>query len=405
VSRLGYAVRQSFAGTDLWRGKRPLLTHLDVELTERCNNACLHCYINLPEVDARAQARELTTPEWKDVIHQAAGLGALSIRFTGGEPLLRPDFAELYEHARRSGLRVKLFTNARPLTPELAALFARIPPLEAIEVTVYGLHPGSYAAAAACSPEGYAEFKRGVELLLAHRVPFTVKGAWLPPTRPEAAEFEAWAASLPWMEGPPAYAMAIELRARRDSPARNRLIQALRPDPEELAAKGQDLPGYQDEMRQFCGRFLGPKGTRLFTCGAGRGGAVDAYGRFQPCLLLRHPPLSYDLRQGGGLDPDSSIGPRALREALEVHFPQLRHIEATNPEYLQRCARCFLGGLCEQCPARSWSEHGTLDTPVEYHCQVAHAKARQLGLLEPGERAWEVPDWESRLQAFQSQGR
>ena len=37
------------------------------------------------------------------------------MRFTGGEPLLRPDFEELYLHARRLGMKVLLFTNARQL--------------------------------------------------------------------------------------------------------------------------------------------------------------------------------------------------------------------------------------------------------------------------------------------------
>jgi hypothetical protein len=42
-------------------------------------------------------------------------------------------------------------------------------------------------------------------------------------------------------------------------------------------------------------------------------------------------------------------------------------------------------------------EHGTLDTPVEYHCSVAHARARWLGLLGADERAWEVPDGTERV--------
>jgi sulfatase maturation enzyme AslB (radical SAM superfamily) len=56
-------------------------------------------------------------------------------------------------------------------------------------------------------------------------------------------------------------------------------------------------------------------------------------------------------------------------------------MRARNPEYLRRCARCFLKGFCEQCPAKSWSEHGNLDTPVEYLCEVAHAQARYMGWL------------------------
>jgi len=45
-------------------------------------------------------------------------------------------------------------------------------------------------------------------------------------------------------------------------------------------------------------------------------------------------------------------------------------------------------------------EHGTLDTPVEYLCEVGHAQARYLGLLDEGEHAWEVQDWQQRLDRF-----
>ena len=127
------------------------------------------------------------------------------------------------------------------------------------------------------------------------------------------------------------------------------------------------------------------RGDRIFACGAGKSGCVDAYGVLQMCMMLRHPDVVYDLTHG------------TLREALAETFPGFRERRATNPEYLHRCARCFLKGLCEQCPAKSWAEHGTLDTPVEYYCQVAHAQARYLGLLREGEWAWEVADWRPRV--------
>jgi len=37
-------------------------------------------------------------------------------------------------------------------------------------------------------------------------------------------------------------------------------------------------------------------------------------------------------------------------------------------------------------------EHGTLDTPVEYFCEIAHAQARYLGWLGGSEYGWEVED-------------
>ncbi len=368
----------------LWPERKPLLGHLDIELTERCNNDCIHCCINLPANDRAAREREMTTDEVKHILTEAAALGCLSVRFTGGEPLLRDDFEELYLFARRQGMKVILFTNARRMTSQLADLFARVPPGELAEVTVYGMKPESYEAVSRV-PGSYAEFRRGVDLLLDRRVPFVVKGALLPPNRGEMAEFAAWAAKIPAMDKPLSYSMFFDLRGRRDSEAKNRQIAGLRLSPEEgVAVLTRDREAYLKEMRQFCLKFMGPAGDRLFACGAGHGTCVDAYGRAQACLMLRHPDTIYDLKAG------------SLRDALTTFFLRLREMKATNLDYLARCARCFLKGLCEQCPAKSWTEHGTLDTPVEYLCRVAHAQARDLGLLRAGERAWEVSDWRSR---------
>ncbi len=45
----------------LWKGEGTPAAHLDIELTERCNNACIHCCINRPVGDRRSRARELDT--------------------------------------------------------------------------------------------------------------------------------------------------------------------------------------------------------------------------------------------------------------------------------------------------------------------------------------------------------
>jgi radical SAM protein with 4Fe4S-binding SPASM domain len=385
-----YVFKRSIYQHQIWKGKMPTLGKLDIELTERCNNACIHCYINLPQKDKKAIQRELTTVEWQDILRQAADLGALSVRITGGEPLLRQDFTDIYLYARRLGLKVILFTTGRLITPELADLFSRIPPLEKIEITVYGMSAETYEAIA-CAPGAFAEFRRGVDLLLEYEIPFIVKAALLPQFKADIEEFETWAATIPWMEKSPSYSMFFDLRGRRDSQPRNNLIESLRVTPDEgLKILNREVDLYRQEMNQFCTRFMGPTGEKLFTCGAGLGGSVDSYGRFQPCMMLRSPELSYDLRQG------------TLKDALENFFPQMREIKAENPVYLERCASCFLHGLCEQCPAKSWPEHGTLDTPVEYLCQVAHARAVDLGLLTEGENAWEVEDWQARVKNMET---
>jgi MoaA/NifB/PqqE/SkfB family radical SAM enzyme len=302
-------------------------------------------------------------------------------------------------------MRVILFTNARRITPELAQLLARIPPGRDVEVTVYGMHPRSYDAVAGVRG-AFDEFWRGVGLLRAYGVPSVVKQSVLPPNRAELAEFEAFAATLPHMDKMPGYTTNFDLRARRDDPVKNRRIRALRLTPDETVAMLARDPNYRRHMREFCARFIGPPGDRLFTCGAGHGTCVDAYGRAQMCMGLRHPATVYDLRgKDAGADPQPSPDsgdPKGspLRYALTEFFPRLREMRATHPEYLDRCARCFLKGLCEQCPAKSWTEHGTLDTPVEYLCRVAHAQARYLGLIADHENAWEVADWRGRVARF-----
>jgi radical SAM protein with 4Fe4S-binding SPASM domain len=387
VTESTYARRESRAVFDPLKGKSPVLAALDMELTERCNNRCIHCYINRPTRDRGAEAREMGTEFVLDVLRQAADLGCLEVRFTGGEPLLRPDFADIFLAARRLGMEVILFTNARLVTPDLAALMARVLPGRPVEVSVYGMRAESYDAVAG-TPGAFREFRRGVDLLLGYGIPFVVKGALLPQNRHEKDEFEAWAATIPGMDRSPAYAVNFDLRTRRDSPEKNRQIEKLRLPPEETVGLSAGDTEYRSGMRQFCARFLGPTGDRLFTCGAGCGISVDSYGFAQMCLSLRHPDTVYDLREG------------TLRQALLDFFPRARDRKAENPDYLRRCAACFLRGLCDQCPARSWTAHGTLDAPVQYLCDVAHAHARQLGLIRPGEHGWEVPDWSERIRNF-----
>jgi radical SAM protein with 4Fe4S-binding SPASM domain len=381
-----YFIRVSSQKAPLWKTAKPILSDLDMELTERCNNNCVHCCINLPADDPVAKWRELSTASIKGILNEAASLGCLTVRFTGGEPLLRDDFEDLYLYTRKLGLKVLLFTNATLLTPSLAELLSHIPPLEKIEVTVYGMKKLSYEAVTRSSGSFEAAW-RGINLLLDKKIPFAVKSVLLPANRGDIEEFENWASTIAWMDGPPSYSVFFDLHGRRDE-KKNAIIRKLRPTPEEgLAFLARRDKPYLREVKQFCSRFIGPPGDALFSCGAGVAGAcVDAYGKSQLCMGLRHPDAVYDLKKG------------SLKEAMTHFIPYVRELKATHPDYLSRCARCFLKGLCEQCPGKSWTEHGTLDTPVEYLCEIAHAQARYLGLLGEYEMGWEVRDWERRIE-------
>jgi radical SAM protein with 4Fe4S-binding SPASM domain len=384
-----YVTKTTIDKGSFWKNNAPLLGPLDMELTERCNNNCIHCSINLPADDLNAKKRELSTGQIKNILIEAASLGCFRVRFTGGEPLLREDFEELYIFATKLGLKVLIFSNATLITSHLAELFSRIPPLEKIEITVYGMKKSSYEAVTRADGSFEAAW-RGINLLLDYKIPFVVRGALLPSNKNEIEEFEAWATNIPGMGKPPSYSMFFDLRCRRDDQKKNLAIKKLRLSAEEaLKILTRRKEEYIKGKKEFCSKFMHPAGDKLFACGSGHhGGCVDAYGYFQPCLSIRHPDYVYDLRKG------------SLKDALENFFPKMWEIKVVNADYLARCAKCFLKGLCEQCPAKSWAEYGTLDTPVEYLCEIAHAQARYLGLIKDNEKAWEADNWKERIRNF-----
>jgi radical SAM protein with 4Fe4S-binding SPASM domain len=388
MKNTSYSAKISASKVSIWKNKSPLLSKLDIELTERCNNNCIHCYINLPENDSSAQKKEMPTAKLKDILKEAASLGCMSVKLTGGEPLLRDDFEEIYLYTRRLGMKVLLFTNGTLLSTRLADLFTHIPPLEKIEITLYGMRKKSYEAATR-TPGSFDKAWRGISLLQDKNIPFVVKGAVLPQNKGELDELEKWAAGIPWMETPPCLSLYFSFRCREDK-AKNKSIESLRVTPQQgLEIVTRRSSDYLKEMKRFFSHNTISPGVELFSCGAGiRNGCVDAYGNFQLCMMLRHPKTVYDLQNG------------SLEDALTNFFPRVRQTTANKPDYKERCAKCFLKGFCEQCPARSWLEHGSLDSPVDYLCEVAHVQAQYLGLLKKTEKAWEIEDWEQRIEKF-----
>ena len=83
---------------------------MDLALTYRCQNNCIHCYAGGPH-----ETPELTTDEWKKVIDKLHSIGIFIFTFTGGEPTLREDLPELLRYSQEKGIVTGLVTNGRRL--------------------------------------------------------------------------------------------------------------------------------------------------------------------------------------------------------------------------------------------------------------------------------------------------
>ena len=91
------------------------------ELTYRCPLQCPYCSNPL---DFAKQGTELSTAQWIDVFRQARALGAAQLGFSGGEPLVRQDLAELIKAARDLGFYTNLITSGIGLTEQRIAEFS-----------------------------------------------------------------------------------------------------------------------------------------------------------------------------------------------------------------------------------------------------------------------------------------
>ena len=105
-------------------GSVPQLGSIYFYLTEGCNLACRHCWL-APRHDPQG-TRYATLPLdlAAAIIEEARPLGLSSVKLTGGEPLLHPQFSGLVDMVQRAGLKLTVETNGTLCTPALAARIA-----------------------------------------------------------------------------------------------------------------------------------------------------------------------------------------------------------------------------------------------------------------------------------------
>ncbi len=92
-------------GSVVERAPVPSLRYLELQITDACNLACKHCYIN------SSQRHELSADEVYSVLGEFQNMQGLRVLITGGEPLVHGNFDEINEMLPDFFLRKVLFTN------------------------------------------------------------------------------------------------------------------------------------------------------------------------------------------------------------------------------------------------------------------------------------------------------
>src|SRR5260221_7012798 len=112
---------------------------VQIDLTYRCNERCVHCYLDHDDHG------ELTTAECLKVLDEVARAGSLFLTVSGGEIFLRPDLYEILSAARRLHFDISLKSNALLVTPERAARLREFG-IRRVQISVYSDVPAVHDA-------------------------------------------------------------------------------------------------------------------------------------------------------------------------------------------------------------------------------------------------------------------
>lgn len=327
-----------------------------IAMTNRCNLRCVHCYLGDERSPASAFG-ELDTTFWLSVVDQVAEAGCLNLLITGGEPFLRPDFAEVYTHAKRRGLLVTVFTNGTRLDDALLRLFNELPPWF-VEISLYGATRETYDRVTTV-PGAFERCLAGVDALVGAGIRVGLKTVILKGNLHEVAPMRAMAqergvgfrvdpAIFPCHDGdqapidlrvPPAEAVAIEMA-----------------DPIRL----QGTTDFYDRMKGL------PVDDRLYSCMAGLTTFhVEPAGRLQPCLMVGEHGI--DLR----------------REGFAEGWSRLAAFREIEPPPGYECGACSRRFLCGLCPAQASRETGSPALKADYYCELGRERERAIGRDRP----------------------
>ncbi len=328
-----------------------------IDLTYRCNNDCLHCWLVTPS-SPETRHSELTTAEWKGIIDQAREMGAREWTISGGEPLLRADFVELLEYVKEKARWVSVATNGTLIDAGLARALKGCD----VQISLYGAtaevfdhctrHPGSFNKTLA-----------GIDCLRQHDVPFTIRVFAMKDNFHQYQQMLELARQ--WTDSVRLGAAWLHLSAAGDA-GKNREIQAQRLSPQQVIELDPPNLCWHERNGTEDGCWNAETRKGLYSaCFASRSSFhIDPYGLMSFCQCIKDPALRFDLRS------------HSFAEIWDKELPDAVQAAAGGDEYRDGCASCDRRRDCRWCSAFSYLEYREQGRPIPYLCDIAAEKIK-----------------------------
>jgi AdoMet-dependent heme synthase len=347
---------------------RPLSVHFD--LTYRCNERCVHCYLDHDDHG------ELTTAECLKVLEDLARSGTLFLTFSGGEIFLRPDLYEILAAARRLHFDISLKSNALLVTPERAARLREFG-VRRVQISVYSDVPAIHDVITKV-PGSLERTLAAIPILLDHGLQVKLACPLMKENLMAYRGVMALAEKLgvpyildltitPMMDGSSG---PLEHRASVSSllpVLRDPALNACKPQPSSASASTMDAVPAMFGSAVSSG--IESQAYEDLPCSAGHNSCyISPYGDVFPCVQL--PQAAGNLR-------------REKFDDIWYHAPQLERLRAIRESQLPLCSQCEIRSYCERCPGLALMEGGDMLGAYERACAFAEEKARLAGVAAP----------------------
>jgi MoaA/NifB/PqqE/SkfB family radical SAM enzyme len=307
----------------------------------------------LPE-SAPERQRELSFHQIRRIADEARALGCRRWQISGGEPMLRPDFPEIFDYLTSRGSSYGLNTNGTLITPEIAHAMRR---KGTKMVALYGADSEVYDHVTR-HPGGFEKAMRGFDLLKQAGAAFIVQ---LIPMRDNWHQWDRmialaeqlspyWRMGAPWL-----------FKSASGSAPRNCEIESQRLSAADAVSldslMGDRAVNEPDAESCQCNASTD---DRLFAACVERSAFhIDAYGRMSFCCQIMDPALRFDLLRG------------SFAQAWDHFLPSLADRVRGGAEYREGCGACDLRADCRWCGAYARLETGRHAARVPYLCAMA----------------------------------
>lgn len=334
------------------------------ELTARCNFNCPMCYVHMTPEQLKASGKEeLTAKQWLDLARAAKDKGMVFVLLTGGEPLVRKDFFEIYDGMRAMGLLISINSNGSMLKGEILERFLENPPFR-FNISLYGGNNETYRNM--CGIPAYDQVKENIRRLRQAGVEVSLNLSITPYNKDDLAQIYADAVELDVNVRASSY-MYPSVRVNGEQyGCGNRLScsesakysvewDKLRFTPEEFALRAEALMQRQGIEQEGCPVEEG-EGVR---CRAGSTAFWMTWdGRMLPCGMMT-TPVAYPLETG-----------------FDAAWEQIRTATAAI-KTPGKCVNCSYKDICGACAAVYYTETGAFDGVPEYVCRRAEEIVNQ----------------------------